>query len=286
MSSQLLAMLKLVFVDGSTPVRSRPAVQPLSLPQYAAGHIIVDAYNSDGSPKNLAEAALFLGVRHHGTDAEPAIMLQAVIYADVTNRARFELIPGHWINVPPKNYGYDILAELYGEPDDALVVLPLSPFRVTDENVHPGDEVEVPTSQQPLAQGPKGDKGDAGVAGPQGPAGASDIVATGPLVAVDNAPVVAALYTVPVGKSAALQLRVSARRADDGVRCSWFFVGSIGDDGTIDGGGFTPLGPSPSDPATAWTVDFPMSGRVLNFSFVGDTGTVDVQCSGNVTENG
>src|SRR6185295_5723012 len=43
-----------------------------------------------------------------------------------------------------------------------------SQWKTTNENVHPGDAVQVPTTAQPLARGPKGDKGDKGDPGDAG----------------------------------------------------------------------------------------------------------------------
>lgn len=151
-----LAKLRLVFADGIATVM-RPTVQDLALPQYETGHIFVEAFRSNGDAYDLMTDTLLLGVRLHPTDVAPAIAVQATReYDDLDHEARFELVAGHWPLVPPRLYGYDVVALLGGDPDKRLVVMPRSALRVTDENVHPGDEIEVPAAQQPLAQGPAG----------------------------------------------------------------------------------------------------------------------------------
>jgi hypothetical protein len=180
MSTAHLATLKAVFKDGSSPTVSRPTQQPLELPQFAAGHIWIECVNEDGSAHSLAYDTILLGVRRHPTDAEPAISVQAS-NMDVDpdgeaadNWARVELVPGHWTDVDPKLYGYDVVALVGGDPDDRVVVVPHSQWKTTAAAVHPGDDISVPESQQPLAQGLQGEQGPAGpqgATGPQGPAG-------------------------------------------------------------------------------------------------------------------
>ncbi len=165
MSTALLARLKAVIVDGSTPVVSRQTQQPLSIPQYAAGYIWVEHVNSDGSAHSLTYDTVLFGVRLHPTDAVPAISLQGSNMdtdpdgEPADNWTRYELIPGHWTSVPPRIYGYNSVLLIGGDPDDRAVGVPHSSFKVTAENVHPGDDISVPDSQQPLAQGPAGADG-------------------------------------------------------------------------------------------------------------------------------
>lgn len=174
MSTALLATLKAVFKDGSTPIRSRPAIQPIALAQYTAGHILIECVNSDGSPHSLAYDTLLLGVRLHPTDATSAILVQASnLDTDpdgepADNWARCDLVPGHWIEVPPRLYGCEVVALIGGDPDDRLSVVPHSQWKVTPADVHPGDDISVPDSQQPLAQGPAGAQGPQGPQGPKG----------------------------------------------------------------------------------------------------------------------
>jgi hypothetical protein len=178
MSTALLATLKAVFEDGSSPIRSSPSVQQLDLAQYSAGHIYVECVNEDGSAHSLVYDTLLLGVRRYPTDAAAAISLQATILDTdpdgnaADNWARFELIPGHWTSAPPNMYGYQVVALVAGDPDDMLAVVPHSPWKTTAADVHPGDSISVPESQQPLAQGP------AGPQGPQGPAGTAGTAVT------------------------------------------------------------------------------------------------------------
>jgi hypothetical protein len=154
MSSMLLATLRAVFADGSEPIVTGPARQDLKLPQFVAGHIDIECVRSNGTAKDITAITLILGVRLHPTDATPKISLQATNYDPVTGLARCELVPGHWVGVNPKLYGYDVVAVVSAE--DRFPVVPDSKFEVTDENAHPSDPVQVPASQQPLAQGPPG----------------------------------------------------------------------------------------------------------------------------------
>ncbi len=178
MSTALLAVLKAVVKDGSTPVVSRPAVQPLSLAQYAAGHFLVEYVNEDGTSHSLVYDTPLHAVRLHPTDAEPAISLQgSVLDVDLDgntadNWARFELVPGHWVGVDPRMYGHEGVLLIGGDPDDRVVVIPHSPWKTTPADSHPGDDVQVPDPQQPLAPGPQGE------AGPQGPPGALPTIPT------------------------------------------------------------------------------------------------------------
>jgi hypothetical protein len=177
MSTALLAKLKAVFTDGSTPVVSHQLAQPLALAQFTAGHILIECVNEDGTAHSLAYDTLLFGVRQHPTDAEPAILVQASNLdvddegAPADNWARVELVPGHWLDVPPKTYAHDVVALVGGDPDDRLQVVKSSQLKVTAENVHPGDTVQVPESSLPLAQGPKGDDGADGLPGVAGSAG-------------------------------------------------------------------------------------------------------------------
>jgi hypothetical protein len=170
MSTVQLASVRAVLVDGSTPLRARPAVQPLVLPQYASGHIALSVVKSNGDPANITGKTFLLCARKHATDLTPALSLEATITNGPNGLGRFELIPGHWLSVPPRRYGWDMVEVV--DTDDRPQVIPASPLKVTDENVHPGDAIQVPNSQQPLAQGPQGAQGPAGAAGPAGPAGA------------------------------------------------------------------------------------------------------------------
>lgn len=178
MSTQRLAILKAVFSDDSTPVRSIPTAQPLTLPQFASGHIFIECVNADGSPHSLAYDTLLWGVRRHPTDAAPAIELQATnLDTDpdgnpADNWARLELIPGHWVNVLPRLYEHSARAVVAGNTDDFPSVVPSGQLKVTNEDVHPGDLISLPPTGQPLAPGPKGDTGATGPAGANGAPGA------------------------------------------------------------------------------------------------------------------
>jgi hypothetical protein len=142
----LLATLKAVFTDGSTPVVSSPTVQPLALAQFTAGHILIECVNEDGSAHSLAYDTLIFGVRQHPTDATPAISVQR---RTSTSTPMKEIPPtigraSSWCRatgcaVPPRLYGYDVVALVNGDPDDRLPVVPHSLLKVTPENVHPGD---------------------------------------------------------------------------------------------------------------------------------------------------
>jgi hypothetical protein len=174
MSTALLAKLKAVFTDGSTPAVSTPMVQPLALAQFTAGHILVECVNSDGTAHALTYDTLILGVRLHPTDASAAISVQGS-NLDVDdegqpadNWCKFELVPGHWVNCEPRIYGYDVVALVGGNPDDRIPVVPHSQWKTTPENVHPGDDVQVPASEPPLAPGPPGPRGAQGPKGDNG----------------------------------------------------------------------------------------------------------------------
>jgi len=162
MSTELLAVLKAVFVDGSTPLRSRRAIQPIALARYSAGRIWVECVNSDGSDHSIAYDTLLGAVRRDPADATPVIALQfSASDTDPDGNAAdhwayADLIPGHWVDCPVKLYHYNLVALIGGDPDDPVTVLPHSEWRTTPNNVHPGDDVEVPDSQQPLAPGPQG----------------------------------------------------------------------------------------------------------------------------------
>jgi lysophospholipase L1-like esterase len=194
MSTARLATLKAVFVDGSRPVRSRPAVQPLSIAQFTAGHIYIECVNEDGSPHSLAYDTLLLGVRFHPTDANPAISLQASgLDTDpdgnpADNWARAELVPGHWTDVPPRLYGGEVVALVGGDPEDRVVVVPHSQWKVTPADVHPGDDISVPESQQPIGRGPAGPQGPAGPAGATGAAGSPGAAGAPGADGADGAP--------------------------------------------------------------------------------------------------
>lgn len=174
MSTIPLAELRGVFADGSGTTM-KLGKQPLELPQFCAGYIDIVCYTADGSPKDISAITLLLGARRHPTDAAPALSLQFSFIDDEeenpdNNRARAEIIPGHWVDVDPKLYEYDVVAVV--SDDDRFPIVPASALKVTNENTHPGDEVQVPDSQEPLAQGPQGEQG------PPGPAptnGAGDI---------------------------------------------------------------------------------------------------------------
>jgi hypothetical protein len=83
------------------------------------------------------------------------------------------VIPGHWLSIPPRRYSYDLVGVV--TDDDRVQMVKASAFYVLDENVHPGDAIQVPASQQPLAQGPKGDKGDQGDPGADGTPGGAGV---------------------------------------------------------------------------------------------------------------
>lgn len=159
MSTALLAVLKAVVKDGSTPVVSRPAVQPLALAQYSAGHFLVEYVNEDGSPHSLVYDTPLHAVRRHPTDADAVISLQGTVLAvdrdgnPAENWARFDLIPGHWVGVDPKMYGHEGVLLVGGDPDDRVPVIPHSPWTTTPADVHPGDNIQSVDPQAPLGQG-------------------------------------------------------------------------------------------------------------------------------------
>jgi hypothetical protein len=171
MSTALLFKLKAVVKDGSTPVASKPTVQPVELSQFTAGHFLVEYVNEDGSAHSLVYDTPLHAVRFRPTDDEPAISLQgSVLDVDdegepADNWARFELVPGHWTDVPPRMYGHQGVLLIGGDPDDHVIVVPHSTWKTTPAAVHPGDDVQVPDTQAPLAQGPQGDQGEQGPAG-------------------------------------------------------------------------------------------------------------------------
>lgn len=168
MATAHLATLVAVFKDGSRPIVSRQAVQPLELPQYASGYIWVECLNEDGEGHSLTYDTLLWGVRFRPTDSAPSIELQFTnMDTDpdgnpADNWARAELVPGHWVGVVPRIYGHEVVALIGGNPDDRAVGVPYSQLKVTGAAVHPGDEVSVPESQEPLAQGPQGEQGPIG----------------------------------------------------------------------------------------------------------------------------
>jgi hypothetical protein len=168
MSTALLFKLKAVVKDGSTPSTSTPTVQPIELAQFTAGYFLVEYVNEDGSAHSLVYDTPLHAVRFHPTDSAPAISLQgSVLDVDdegdpADNWARFELVPGHWTDVPPRMYGHEGVLLIGGDPDDRVVVVPHSRWKTTSAAAHPGDDVSVPESQAALAQGPQGEQGPPG----------------------------------------------------------------------------------------------------------------------------
>lgn len=168
MSTALLATLKAVVRDGSTPRTSRTTQQPLELAQFTAGHFLVEYVNEDGSPHSLVYDTPLHAVRLHPTDAEPVISLQGTVLdvdpdgEPADNWARFDLVPGHWDGVAPRLYGHEGVLLIGGDPDDRVPVIPYSTWKTLPAAVHPGDDIEVPEAQAALAQGPRGEQGPPG----------------------------------------------------------------------------------------------------------------------------
>jgi hypothetical protein len=156
--------LQAVMQDGTTPADADdptllPYGQDVTWTQWADGRVDVTCVGQDGVAFDITGGALILSVRIRPGDAAAIISREATIVSAEDGTAYFP-IGSDDVGITARTYGYTVT---YIDSDGKIwPVVPLSVWCIEPSDYVPGDAVTVPTSQDPLAQGPQGEAGPVG----------------------------------------------------------------------------------------------------------------------------
>ncbi len=144
-----------VFEDGSTPSDgSEPLLafaQDVIWPQWTDGVIDISCVASSGLPYDITGGALIFSVRTRNQAAPPVISRESVI-TDASGGLAYVIIGSLDVGINVQTLAYsmafvDVLGKVWP-------VIAQGSFAVVASEYVPGQDVTVPESQQPLAQGP------------------------------------------------------------------------------------------------------------------------------------
>lgn len=149
-----------VFQDGSVPADDSaplaPYAQGIAIPQWTDCRIDVTCLASESTedepvPFDISGGALLMSVKARPTDTEPVMSFEATIDDGPEGLAHF-VIGSVDSGITAKSYGYVVV---FIDSDGYIwPVVAEGTFAVTPSEYIPGQEVTVPESQEPLAQGP------------------------------------------------------------------------------------------------------------------------------------
>lgn len=135
--------------DGSVPLA--PYAQSLSVQQYTDCRVNIAALDSAGEPFDISGGTFVFTVKARPQDAEPIISLEASIDDGPAGQAHL-VIGSVNVSIPARSYGWNLVFV-----DSTGYIWPVvaeGVFAVPPSEYIPGQAVQVPSSQQPLAQGP------------------------------------------------------------------------------------------------------------------------------------
>lgn len=135
--------------DGSAPLV--PYAQPLSVQQYTDCRVDIEAVDSAGEAFDVSGGALIFTVKNRPQDVEPVISLEAEIDDGPAGQAHL-VIGSVNASIPARSYGWNLV--FIDSTGYIWPVVAEGVFAVPPSEYVPGQAVEVPQSQQPLAQGP------------------------------------------------------------------------------------------------------------------------------------
>ncbi len=146
-----------VFLDGTTPSDGSepllPFAQDLEVPRWTDGRLSVTCVGGNGSAYNITGGALIFTARTRNQAAPPVISREGVITSGSGGLA--------YVDIGSVDVGIDVQTlawSLAFVDSDGKVWASTAQgsFAVTAAEYVPGQDVTVPESQQPLAQGPAG----------------------------------------------------------------------------------------------------------------------------------
>ncbi len=161
-----------VFLDGELPTDGSepliPETQNLAIAQWADEDIYINAFGQDGAAFAISGGAFVMSVKETPASTALVISREATITVSAGgSRCAYVPIGSNDVGITPKGYCYSLV--FIDSAGKIWAPVLLSTFAVTPNDYTPGDDVTVPSSQQPLAQGP------IGPTGPEGPAGTASI---------------------------------------------------------------------------------------------------------------
>lgn len=155
-----------VFQDGSEPDEGEslaPFAQSLSVQQYTDCTLTVSCIKSDGDPFDISDGALVFTVKQRPGDADAVISREAIVVSAEDGTANV-IITAADMSIAALSYGWNLVyLQNVGEELITWPVVAEGSFGVPPSEYTPGQEVTVPSSQEPLAQGPAGPPGDPGL---------------------------------------------------------------------------------------------------------------------------
>ncbi len=157
-----------VFLDGSTPTEGEPLLpfaQDLAVPQWTDGTLSIVAVGSDGEAFDISGGAFIFTARTRNQAAPPVISHEGDIDDGAAGLAH--------VDIGSVDVGIDVQTlswSLAFVDSDGKVwgTTAQGSFSVVAAEYIPGQDVTVPESQQPLAEGPQGEQGIQGIQGDPG----------------------------------------------------------------------------------------------------------------------
>lgn len=151
-----------VFLDGTVPTDGTqpllPIPQDLSWPKWSDGRVLITAIGQNGAAFSLSGGAFIFTVKARPTDTDPIISREATITVSAGGvDAAYVPIGSNDVGISTKSYGYTL--EFIDVNGKIWEPIPLGTFAVEPSDYTPGQNVTVPSSQQPLAQGIQGSPG-------------------------------------------------------------------------------------------------------------------------------
>jgi hypothetical protein len=166
-----------VFEDGTVPADGSeplmPSAQDVDVPQWTDARLSITALSSastadDPVPYSISGGAFIFTAKNRPQDIVATISHEGVI-TDGPNGLAYVDIGSVDVGIAAKSYVWNLVFI-----DSSGKIWPTTwggTFAVTPSQYIPGQDVTVPESQQPLAQGPQGEPGADGPAGPPGTPG-------------------------------------------------------------------------------------------------------------------
>lgn len=139
------------------------AVQPITFTYGDNGDVYIHVEDGYGTPVNLSSSALILTVSKGSMNGDVQYFSrEAVITSATTGDGYFIVGTDDTLLLEPSAlYTYDVvMIDGYG---NIAHIVPVSSFEVFKSNFLFGQSVTVPSTQEPLALGPKGDQGPPGL---------------------------------------------------------------------------------------------------------------------------